>query len=209
MTDRKEPLDIEKAEYRRMIAAKLDEAMERPARALAAADRKLRSLDKALAADGGPAAKLNKTAWAAPSAGREIARFGAALRQEVRGVLPAAGYRLPAAPLRPAAPRRPLGVRHDDPLLVLGALLGLFMSGDQYIGCLVYAAPRLRSKYPQQAYEVSKKNLTQEHEEVLQIGYGVPIRPRVVQRRQQRQAEKRNRFQVVPMLLAEHEGILT
>ena len=81
MTDRKEPLDIEKAEYRRMIAAKLDEAMERPARALAAADRKLRSLDKALAADGGPAAKLNKTAWAAPSAGREIARFGTAIRQ--------------------------------------------------------------------------------------------------------------------------------
>lgn len=81
MTDRKEPLDIEKAEYCRMIAAKLDEAMERPARALAAADRKLRSLDKALAADGGPAAKLNKTDWAAPFAGREIARFGAAIRQ--------------------------------------------------------------------------------------------------------------------------------
>ena len=81
MTDRKEPLDTEKAEYCRMIAAKLDEAMERPARALAAADGKLLSLDKALAADGGPAAKLNKTAWAAPSAGREIARFGAAIRQ--------------------------------------------------------------------------------------------------------------------------------
>ncbi len=81
MTDRKEPLDTEKAEYCRMIAAKIDEAMERPARALAAADGKLRSLDKALAADGGPAAKLNKTAWAAPSAGREIARFGAAIRQ--------------------------------------------------------------------------------------------------------------------------------
>ena len=81
MTDCKEPLDIEKAEYCRMIAAKIDEVMERPARALAAADRKLRSLDKALAADGGLAAKLNKTDWAAPSAGREIARFGAAIRQ--------------------------------------------------------------------------------------------------------------------------------
>ena len=145
MTDRKELLDIEKAEYCRMIAAKIDEAMERPARALAAADRKLRSLDKALAADGGPAAKLNKTDWAAPSAGREIARFGAAIRQEVRGVLPAAGYRLSTAPPRPAAPRRPRGVGHDDLLFVIGVLLDIGMSGERRLGCLPSA------NYPDQS----------------------------------------------------------
>ena len=172
MTDRKEPLDIEREECCRMIAAKLD-----------------------------------KTPWSAPSAGREIARFGAALRQEVRGVLPAVGRLLPAAPLRPAASRRPRGLRHDD-LLFIGTLLCLFMIGDHYIGCLDYAEPRARSEYRQQAYEVSNEKPPQGHEEVLQAGYGVPIRPPVVQRRQQRQTVNRNGFQVVLMLLAKHEEIL-
>ena len=81
MIDRKEPLDIEREECCRMIAAKIGEALEKPARAFAATDKKLHRLDKTLAAGGGLAAKLNKTAWSAPPAGREIARFGAALRQ--------------------------------------------------------------------------------------------------------------------------------
>ena len=123
MTDRKEPLDIEKAEYCRMIAA-----------------------------------KLNKTDWAAPSAGREIARFGAAIRQEVRGVLPAAGYRLSTAPLRPAAPRRPLGVRHDDLLFIIGVLLGFVMSGE-YHPCFRKYGNRLeQSVFQPQTGEVKEKN---------------------------------------------------
>ena len=81
MIDRKEPLDIEREECCRMIAAKIGEALEKPARAFAATDKKLHRLDKTLAAGGGLAAKLNKTAWSAPPAGREIARFGAAIRQ--------------------------------------------------------------------------------------------------------------------------------
>ena len=81
MIDRKEPLDIEREECCRMIAAKIAEALEKPARAFAATDKKLHRFDKTLAAGGGLAAKLDKTPWSAPPAGREIARFGAAIRQ--------------------------------------------------------------------------------------------------------------------------------
>ena len=156
MTDRKEPLDIEREECCRMIAAKLDE-----------------------------------TAWSAPSAGREIARFGAALRQEVRGVLPAVGRLLPTAPLRPTAPRRPRGVRHDD-LLFIGALPDIGISGAHHLGCLQSANYPDQSEWRPQPTDVSAKKPPQEHEDVLQAGYGAQFRPREVQRRQQRQGEKRH-----------------